>query len=123
VRRDDLSQSIIFLQIDRQVRRRLPPNLCQGGSVFLAVDSDPDYVRPSIGHQVDQSDRGVNVRCFRRRHGLDRDWVAIANCHATDLYRSRLVSLNVYHGELRASCSLNADIDEKLRSLGLRFQF
>ena len=51
MRRDQLGQAVVLLQIDRQVRRRLPANLGQGLGVLLAIDGDPHDVGPGVVQQ------------------------------------------------------------------------
>ncbi len=99
--RDDFGQTIVFLQIHRQIGRDLGTNLGQSRRVLLAVDGDSDNIGSRVLHQVHQRDRGIDIGRLGRRHRLDGDRVGLADGNGADLYGSRRVSLNMYHQDAR----------------------
>ena len=70
IRRDDFCQSIIFLQVDRQIARDLLPNFDQRFGIFLAVDRDAHDISTGIHEVVYLPHRGVNIRRLCGRHAL-----------------------------------------------------
>ena len=83
VRRDHFRQPIVFLQIDREIGRRLLAHGGQRFGVAAAIDGDAHDVGPGADKIVHLGDRGGDVLRGRGRHALHRHRMAGADRDAS----------------------------------------
>ena len=100
IRGDDFGQTIVLLQIDRQISGHLSPNLHQCFGLFLIVDCDTDHISPSVDEVIDLPHGGINVGRLCRCHALDRDRCITADKSVT---HSNFASRIANDGEFRVS--------------------
>ena len=93
-------QAIIFLQIDREVGRRLFPNRPKGFGVLVAVDGNPHHPGPGLGQGGRLPGGGLHVRGLRSAHALDHDRVAGANRYGANTDSAGRVARQVQSGIL-----------------------
>ena len=71
--RDDLCQSVVLLQVDREIGVGFGGDIDDGPRVGGAIDSDPDDIRSSFMQIPDLGRRGRNVAGRGGCHALDGD--------------------------------------------------
>ena len=98
MRRHAFRETVILLQINRQIGLGLSPDFGQGLGVLSAVDRNTDHVRARVIQQIHQFHGRVDIGCAGGRHRLNRDFVSRTDRHRPDSNRPGPVSLNFNHG-------------------------
>ncbi len=70
---------IIFLQIDRQICRSLPPNFSQRFGIFAAVDGNAHHIGAGSLQIAHLTHRGRHILRRRGRHALHGDRITSPN--------------------------------------------
>ena len=85
MRSHHLRHPVILLQVNHQVRLRLPANLGQRLGVLATVDGDANHVGPRPPQVFGLGDRGVDIGGVRRAHALHGDRMASSDRHRANL--------------------------------------
>jgi hypothetical protein len=84
---DARGEPIVFLQIDRQSRRRLPADLAQGLDFLVVVDGDAHHPGTGPAQLLALRDGGVDVARLGGAHALHHDRGTAADRRIADANR------------------------------------
>ncbi len=94
VRGDFFGESIILLQVDREIGGCLLANLSQGSRVLIAVDGDSNDAGTGLLKKIDESHRRVDIGGVGRRHTLNGDRVIGSDMNGADADTSSWVAID-----------------------------
>ena len=83
------SQSVVFLQIDREIGCGASPDGLKCSSILLAIDCDAHDARSSLMQGIYLFERSHNILRVCGRHALGGNGVPKPNGDRADLYRTR----------------------------------